>query len=225
MGYLGFHCPVPGGHIQQKCVYPKGSTNSFLYSGGMFNVVGIRNGQKLCSTSDAWSADSPYCAYEFFPSEEPWDTIYTAKRNEVISTPYFENYTGLADQNFIFRLNDYSYEIPDQVSPLGIDVIVLSHAWSSHPFDDFILFEYFAIPKYEIEDAYFFSSGLYFTEPHLRNAVDKIKHKVKYYRYGGDCYMYGMVASGLIDFVIEDTLKVHDYMAVSYTHLTLPTKA
>ena len=66
----------------------------------------------------------------------------------------------------------------------------------------------------KIEDAYFFSSGLYFDEPHLRNAVDKIKHKVKYYRYGGDCYMYGMVASGLIDFVIEDTLKVHDYMAL-----------
>ena len=66
----------------------------------------------------------------------------------------------------------------------------------------------------KIEDAYFFSSGLYFDEPHLRNAVDKIKNKVKYYRYGGDCYMYGMVASGLIDFVIEDTLKVHDYMAL-----------
>ena len=66
----------------------------------------------------------------------------------------------------------------------------------------------------KIEDSYFFSSGLYFDEPHLRNAVDKIKHKVKYYRYGGDCYMYGMVASGLIDFVIEDTLGVHDYMAL-----------
>ena len=26
--------------------------------------------------------------------------------------------------------------------------------------------------------------------------------------------MYGMVASGLIDIVIEDTLKVHDYMAL-----------
>ena len=26
--------------------------------------------------------------------------------------------------------------------------------------------------------------------------------------------MYGMVASGLIDFVIEDTLGVHDYMAL-----------
>ena len=26
--------------------------------------------------------------------------------------------------------------------------------------------------------------------------------------------MYGMVASGLIDIVIEDTLKAHDYMAL-----------
>ncbi|MCH1485389.1 MAG: hypothetical protein L7T60_04120, partial [Flavobacteriaceae bacterium] len=65
-----------------------------------------------------------------------------------------------------------------------------------------------------IEDAYIFTSGLYFDEPHLRNAVNKIKNKVRYFRYGGDCYMYGMVASGLIDIVIEDTLKVHDYMAL-----------
>ena len=26
--------------------------------------------------------------------------------------------------------------------------------------------------------------------------------------------MYGMLASGLIDIVIEDTLKIHDYMAL-----------
>jgi len=66
----------------------------------------------------------------------------------------------------------------------------------------------------KIEDAYLFTSGLYFDEPHLRNAVEKINKKVRYYRYGGDCYMYGMLASGLIDIVIEDTLKTHDYMAL-----------
>lgn len=65
-----------------------------------------------------------------------------------------------------------------------------------------------------IENAYLFTSGLYFDEPHLRRAVDKIQKKVNYFRYGGDCYMYGMVASGLIDIVIEDTLKTHDYMAL-----------
>ena len=66
----------------------------------------------------------------------------------------------------------------------------------------------------KIEDAYLFTSGLYFDEPHIRSAVDKITSKVRYFRYGGDCYMYGMLASGLIDIVIEDTLKVHDYMAL-----------
>ena len=65
-----------------------------------------------------------------------------------------------------------------------------------------------------VEDAYLFTSGLYFDEPHLRNAVEKINNRVRYFRYGGDCYMYGMLASGLIDIVIEDTLKVHDYMAL-----------
>ena len=65
-----------------------------------------------------------------------------------------------------------------------------------------------------IENAYLFTSGLYFDEPILRSAVEKINNKVRYFRYGGDCYMYGMLASGLIDIVIEDTLKVHDYMAL-----------
>jgi inositol-phosphate phosphatase / L-galactose 1-phosphate phosphatase / histidinol-phosphatase len=33
-------------------------------------------------------------------------------------------------------------------------------------------------------------------------------------RYGGDCYLYGMLASGHCDLVIEVQLKPHDYMAV-----------
>ena len=66
----------------------------------------------------------------------------------------------------------------------------------------------------KIENAYLFTSGLYFDEPHLRKAVEKITNTVRYYRYGGDCYMYGMLTSGLIDIVVEDTLKVHDYMAL-----------
>ena len=65
-----------------------------------------------------------------------------------------------------------------------------------------------------IKDAYLFTSGLYFDEPNLRSAVEKINSQVRYFRYGGDCYMYGMLASGLIDIVIEDTLKTHDYMAL-----------
>ena len=33
-------------------------------------------------------------------------------------------------------------------------------------------------------------------------------------RYGGDCYLYGMLSSGHCDLVIEVQLKPHDYMAV-----------
>ena len=65
-----------------------------------------------------------------------------------------------------------------------------------------------------IEDAYLLTSGLYFDEPGLRESVNKINNNVKYFRYGGDCYMYGMLSSGFIDIVIEDTLKIHDYMAL-----------
>ncbi len=66
----------------------------------------------------------------------------------------------------------------------------------------------------KIKDAYLFTSGLYFQEPQIKKGLELLKKKSRYYRLGGDCYMYGMLASGLIDIVIEDTLKVHDYMAL-----------
>ena len=65
-----------------------------------------------------------------------------------------------------------------------------------------------------IEDSYLFTSGIYFEEPLLKKGYEKIKNKTRYYRLGGDCYMYGLLASGFIDFVVEDTLKAHDYMAL-----------
>ena len=65
-----------------------------------------------------------------------------------------------------------------------------------------------------IEDAYLFTSGIYFYEPIFRKGFKTLKEKSKYFRLGGDCYMYGMLSSGLIDIVIEDTLKAHDYMAL-----------
>jgi len=68
--------------------------------------------------------------------------------------------------------------------------------------------------KNDIKDCYVFSSGLYFDSHEFKIGFDKIIKNVGYYRFGGDCYMYGMLASGLIDIVIEDTLKAHDYMAL-----------
>ncbi|MDA9748534.1 hypothetical protein N9U75_00115 [Pelagibacteraceae bacterium] len=66
----------------------------------------------------------------------------------------------------------------------------------------------------KIKDAYLFTSGLYFDEPQIKKGLESLKKRSRYYRFGGDCYMYGMLASGLIDIVLEDTLKAHDYMAL-----------
>ena len=65
-----------------------------------------------------------------------------------------------------------------------------------------------------IKNSYAFTSGLYFEDKKFRTDFDKIIGQAEYYRFGGDCYMYGMLASGLIDIVIEDTLKAYDYMAL-----------
>lgn len=65
-----------------------------------------------------------------------------------------------------------------------------------------------------VNESYLCTSGLYFENTHFREGYERIRRQSKYYRYGGDCYMYGMAASGFIDIVIEDTLKTHDYMAL-----------
>ena len=43
---------------------------------------------------------------------------------------------------------------------------------------------------------------------------DRISSKVKLLRYGGDCYSYGLLASGYIDLVVEADLKIYDVMAL-----------
>ena len=48
----------------------------------------------------------------------------------------------------------------------------------------------------------------------FKKRFEKIIDKTRYHRYGGDCYNYGLVASGYIDIVIENMLKIHDYMAL-----------
>tara|TARA_B110000438_G_C15318853_1_gene438607 strand:- start:273 stop:572 length:300 start_codon:yes stop_codon:yes gene_type:complete len=53
-----------------------------------------------------------------------------------------------------------------------------------------------------------------FENDNFKKGFEKIIEKTKYHRYGGDCYNYGMLASGYIDIVIENTLKAHDYMAL-----------
>ncbi len=45
-----------------------------------------------------------------------------------------------------------------------------------------------------------------------RRRFDALCNVVAMRRYGGDCYLYGMLASGHCDLVIETRLKPHDYL-------------
>ena len=66
-----------------------------------------------------------------------------------------------------------------------------------------------------LNKSYLCSTGLYmFKNDNFKKGFEKIIKKTRYHRFGGDCYNYGMLASGYIDIVIEDTLKTHDYMAL-----------
>ncbi|WP_443024231.1 histidinol-phosphatase [Sneathiella sp.] len=57
------------------------------------------------------------------------------------------------------------------------------------------------------------------TSPDYFTGTDKgrfseVSEKTRLQRYGGDCYIYGMLASGWTDIVIEQGLQSYDYMAL-----------
>ena len=69
--------------------------------------------------------------------------------------------------------------------------------------------------KQSLDQSYLSTTGLYmFENDNFKKGFEKIINLTSYHRFGGDCYNYGMVASGYIDIVIENMLKVHDYMAL-----------
>ncbi len=53
-----------------------------------------------------------------------------------------------------------------------------------------------------------------FRQPDQLAAFDHIASRVAYTRFGGDCYAYCMLAHGLIDLVIEGSLKPYDIQAL-----------
>ncbi len=153
LGYLGHHCYTTYAPTV-KCEYPIGSGSSYLY-GGSILVAGKHGGRKLFSMADAWSENSGNCAYEFYPTGAPWDTVWVVNRGETADIPYLPNYTALADQDFVCRYRDYQIPIPDQVEPLYLDVFQITHAWSSNLLNEWIYFEFYLIPtKYDLTDVW-----------------------------------------------------------------------
>ncbi|HFE64682.1 hypothetical protein B1H10_01260 [candidate division KSB1 bacterium 4484_188] len=170
------------------CEMPVGSNEEHIYQGGIW-VGGIDvNGDTLVSVSR-----THFTPHEFFPSAEPWDTIWVAQRGDTLDIPYWPDYVGVSDQDFICRYSDYNILNISKHRPLYLDVIQQSYAWSSHPLDEFIVFSYDVIPtKNDIHNVYvgFWLHGevgnnavgdnfideltLFFPEKHMAVAEDNI---------------------------------------------------
>jgi len=58
------------------------------------------------------------------------------------------------------------------------------------------------------------TSPYMFDEPNLHRSFDDLRKRVHVVSFGGDCYQYGLLASGFIDIVIEKGLQLHDFAAL-----------
>ena len=60
---------------------------------------------------------------------------------------------------------------------------------------------------------------MYSTAPQMFGGPMAARHqavaeKVKLFRWGGDCYAYGLLAAGHVDLVVENSLKLYDFAAL-----------
>ena len=66
-----------------------------------------------------------------------------------------------------------------------------------------------------LDQAYLRTTSPEMFEKHgLTEQWDRLRKAVKQPVYGGDCYNYGLLASGHVDLVVEADLKTYDYMAL-----------
>jgi inositol-phosphate phosphatase / L-galactose 1-phosphate phosphatase / histidinol-phosphatase len=65
-----------------------------------------------------------------------------------------------------------------------------------------------------LDRAYMYSTAPIMFEGDLARKHEALTHAVKLFRWGGDCYAYGLLASGHVDLVVENALKLYDFAAL-----------
>jgi inositol-phosphate phosphatase / L-galactose 1-phosphate phosphatase / histidinol-phosphatase len=66
----------------------------------------------------------------------------------------------------------------------------------------------------QLEDAQIYTSSPDFFSPEDWARYDTLSRKAMFRRFGGDCYQYGLLASGHCDLVVESSLNSFDFMAL-----------
>jgi len=65
-----------------------------------------------------------------------------------------------------------------------------------------------------LDRAYMYSTAPIMFPGALEKRHEALTQKVKLFRWGGDCYAYGLLASGHVDLVVENSLKLYDFAAL-----------
>ncbi|MFZ0391665.1 MAG: hypothetical protein WAN36_14485 [Calditrichia bacterium] len=118
------------------CEYPPNSFEEHVGEGGIW-VGAVVGSDTMVSVTTSWN--SPV---EFFPTAEPYDTIWAVGRGDTVDIPYWPGYVGLSDEDFVCRYSDYNLTNIGNHKPLYLDVIQVSRAWSSPPLDEMIAYHY-----------------------------------------------------------------------------------
>ena len=62
--------------------------------------------------------------------------------------------------------------------------------------------------------AYMYSTAPLMFTGEWEKRHEALTQQVKLFRWGGDCYAYGLLASGHVDLVVENSLKLYDFAAL-----------
>ena len=133
------------------CEMPVGSNEEHIYQGGIWIGGVTPEGDTLVSVTR-----THFTPEEFYPTAEPWDTIWVAHKGDTLDIPYWPGYTAVSDQDFICRYSDFNILNIRDHHPMYLTVIQRSYAWSSPPLDEFIVLNYDVIPtKIPLTNVYF----------------------------------------------------------------------
>jgi inositol-phosphate phosphatase / L-galactose 1-phosphate phosphatase / histidinol-phosphatase len=69
-------------------------------------------------------------------------------------------------------------------------------------------------PCGSLEQAYMYSTAPMMFPGDYGKSHRALTERVKLFRWGGDCYAYGLLAAGHVDLVVEASLKLYDFAAL-----------
>jgi inositol-phosphate phosphatase / L-galactose 1-phosphate phosphatase / histidinol-phosphatase len=65
-----------------------------------------------------------------------------------------------------------------------------------------------------LDRAYMYSTAPIMFPGETEQRHETVAKQVKLFRWGGDCYAYGLLASGHVDLVVENSMKLYDFAAL-----------